>query len=124
MTKTAVLMALGLVAAPVTAAAESLDALLEEVRQNRRQVSAEVQARLVQFRAQRDNQAALLRDVQEQLAAAEAVGADLSAQFEARWVMVEVMDGPGVMLVACPEKSSAATSAGTQREKPLGTVVE
>ncbi len=91
MTKAA---ALAILCAALTAPAsgQSLDSLLQEVRENRRQVNAGVQARLREFREQRDNQAALLRDVRQQLAAAELRGAQLSAQFEANQLELDEME--------------------------------
>ena len=94
MTKAVVLIALSVMAAPATA--ESLDALLEEVRQNRQQVNADVQALLRQFREQPGNQAALLGDVQDRLS-------DLGLTSASRLVVLvsvvllilSVIDAPG-----------------------------
>ncbi|MBT8144185.1 MAG: biopolymer transporter ExbB, partial [Gammaproteobacteria bacterium] len=87
MKKLIVILSLAVITTP--ASAQSLDELLQEVRQSRQQVSTEVEARLRQFRQQRDQQAALLRDVQSQLAAAEARSAELSAAFEANELQLE-----------------------------------
>ncbi|NND58956.1 MAG: MotA/TolQ/ExbB proton channel family protein [Gammaproteobacteria bacterium] len=90
MKKLIVILSLAVITTP--ASAQSLDELLQEVRQSRQQVSTEVEARLRQFRQQRDQQAALLRDVQSQLAAAEARSAELSAAFEANELQLEEME--------------------------------
>ena len=80
-----------LVAAPVFGQG-TLEELLNEVKQSRQQVSADVQARLNQFRQQRDQQQALLRDVQSQLAAANRRSEQLTAQFDANELELEEME--------------------------------
>jgi biopolymer transport protein ExbB len=62
-------------------AVESLDQLLQQVRQSRTQLSAENQAREQRFLQNRNEQQALLRQAQEQLAAEERRSDQLTGQF-------------------------------------------
>jgi biopolymer transport protein ExbB len=64
-------------------AVESLDQLLQQVRQSRSQLSAENQAREQRFLQNRNEQQALLRQAQEQLAAEERRSDQLTGQFNA-----------------------------------------
>lgn len=63
-------------------AQQTLEQLLDEVRQNREQVSADVAARLNQFRQQRDQQEQMLEEVRAQLEAARRRSEELSRQFD------------------------------------------
>jgi len=69
-------------ASPVFAV-DSLDELLQEVRQSRSELSAENQQREQRFRQNRNEQQALLRQAQEELAAAERRSDELTDQFNA-----------------------------------------
>jgi len=69
-------------ASPVFAV-DSLDELLQEVRQSRSELSAENQQREQRFRQNRNEQQALLRQAQEELAAAEQRSDELTDQFNA-----------------------------------------
>lgn len=69
-------------------AAESLDELLENVRTSRQQVTAENQQREARFRSERDNQRALLAQVQAQLNAQNQRSTDLTAQFNANEIEI------------------------------------
>jgi biopolymer transport protein ExbB len=77
---TAMVVALG--AAPALAV-ESLDQLLQQVRQSRTQLSAENQAREQRFQQNRNEQQALLRQAQQELAAEEKRSDELTGQFNA-----------------------------------------
>jgi len=70
-------------AAPQALAADSLDELLQQVRQSRSQLSAENQAREQRFIQNRNEQQALLQQAQQELAAAEARSDQLTEQFNA-----------------------------------------
>ena len=70
-------------AAPQALAADTLDELLQEVRKSRSQLSAENQAREQRFLQNRNEQQALLRQAQQELAAAEARSDQLTEQFNA-----------------------------------------
>ena len=72
-----------LLAAPVAGAADSLDQLLQQVRESRGQASAENRAREQAFLQRRDEQQALLQRAREELAAAERRSDDLTARFNA-----------------------------------------
>ena len=74
----AITVALG---AQPAVAVESLDQLLQQVRQSRSQLSAENQAREQRFLQNRNEQQALLRQAEEELAAAERRSDELTAQF-------------------------------------------
>ena len=69
-------------ASPVFAV-DSLDELLQEVRQSRSELSAENQQREQRFRQNRNEQQALLHQAQEELAAAERRSDELTDQFNA-----------------------------------------
>jgi biopolymer transport protein ExbB len=77
---TAVVVALG---ATPALAVESLDQLLQQVRQSRTQLSAENQAREQRFLQNRNEQQALLRQAQQELAAEEKRSDQLTGQFNA-----------------------------------------
>ena len=64
-------------------AVDSLDQLLQQVRQSRSELSAENQAREQRFLQNRNEQQALLRQAQEQLAAEERRSDQLTSQFNA-----------------------------------------
>ena len=72
-----------LLAAPVAGAADSLDQVLQQVRESRGQASAENRAREQAFLQRRDEQQALLQRAREELAAAERRSDDLTARFNA-----------------------------------------
>ncbi len=92
MKKLIIALAAGLFINAPALAQGTLQDLLNEVQQSRQQVSAEVQARLNQFRQQRDQQQALLRNVQAELAAANARSEQLTAQFDANELELEEME--------------------------------
>ena len=69
--------------APAAVAVESLDQLLQQVRQSRSALSAENQAREQRFLQNRNEQQALLRQAQQELAAEEARSDELTARFNA-----------------------------------------
>jgi biopolymer transport protein ExbB len=74
-----------LMAAPVPAQQQdvkTLDQLLQTVRERSKQVSAENQQRLRNFQSQRNQQAALLQDAKQSLAAQEARSERLKSQFD------------------------------------------
>jgi biopolymer transport protein ExbB len=74
--------ALALVLGAVPAqAADTLDQLLQQVRQSRAQLSAENQAREQRFQQSRNEQQALLRQAQQELAAEERRSDQLTSQF-------------------------------------------
>lgn len=81
----ALLAATGLAASPVIAqqGPASLQDVQRIVERDANEMSAENEARLRQFRQARDEQAALLEDARAELAAAEARGRALSAEFDA-----------------------------------------
>ncbi|WP_240901442.1 MotA/TolQ/ExbB proton channel family protein [Thioalkalivibrio sp. XN279] len=70
-------------AAPQALAVDSLDELLQQVRQSRSALSAENQAREQRFIQNRNEQQALLQQAQQELAAAEARSNQLTEQFNA-----------------------------------------
>jgi len=90
----AVSMGASLLCAPAFAQADqepvtSIQQLLDRVRADSRNAAAENQRRLQEFRAQRDQQAAQLRNARNQLAALEAEGRQLQAQFETNTVRID-----------------------------------
>lgn len=70
-------------AAPALAQPQSLDELLRETRNARSAESKENEARISEFRSQRNEQARLLRDAKAELAALEQRANTLSGQFDA-----------------------------------------
>jgi len=62
-------------------AADTLDQLLQEVKKARSEMSAENKEREARFQRERDNQRALLRDAQQELAREEQRSDSLTAQF-------------------------------------------
>ena len=73
----------GLLAGNGVMAAETLDELLNEVRQQRQKVSTENQEREQRFQRERNNQRALLQQAQAELAREEQRSNDLTAAFNA-----------------------------------------
>jgi biopolymer transport protein ExbB len=69
-------------------AADSLDELLESVKNSRQQVTAENQQREARFRSERNNQRALLAQVQGELNAQNQRSTDLTAQFNANEIEI------------------------------------
>ncbi|MEL6568088.1 MAG: MotA/TolQ/ExbB proton channel family protein [Pseudomonadota bacterium] len=69
-------------ATPAVAQAASLSEILDRVRRDSSELSAENQARLREFQQARDEQSALLADARSALASAEARGRALSAEFD------------------------------------------
>ncbi|MDH3646713.1 MAG: MotA/TolQ/ExbB proton channel family protein [Gammaproteobacteria bacterium] len=84
---------LGLLTIVPANAQESLDQLLQSVKQSRRQLSAENKQRLEAFGREGDRQRALLLDVVEELTAAEQLGDRLEAQLAASQLELEEMAG-------------------------------
>ncbi|MFW5662013.1 MAG: MotA/TolQ/ExbB proton channel family protein, partial [Oceanicaulis sp.] len=83
----AVSLVAGLATAPAFAQADrepvsSISQLLDRVRQDAREAEAENQRRIQEFRANRDQQAALLSQARSQLSALEAQAEEAEAQFE------------------------------------------
>lgn len=70
----------------------SIQQLLDRVRADSRDAAAENQRRLQEFRAERDRQAALLAQARNELAALEAEGERIAAQFEANTVQIAELD--------------------------------
>lgn len=70
-----------LLVAPAVQAADSLDQLLQQVRESRGQSSAENRAREQSFLQRRDEQQALLQQARDELAAAERQSDELTARF-------------------------------------------
>lgn len=69
-------------------AADSLDELLKSVKNSRQQVTAENQQREARFRSERNNQRALLAQVQGELNAQNQRSTDLTAQFNANEIEI------------------------------------
>jgi biopolymer transport protein ExbB len=69
-------------------AADSLDELLESVKNSRQQVTAENQQREARFRSERNNQRALLAQVQGELNAQNQRSTDLTARFNANEIEI------------------------------------
>ncbi len=69
-------------------AADSLDELLKNVKNSRQKVSAENQQREARFRSERDNQRALLAQVQAELNAQNRRSDDLTARFNANEIEI------------------------------------
>lgn len=74
---------LAALAPPRALAVDSLDQLMQQVRESRSQLSAENQAREQRFVANRDEQRALLEEVRDALAAERSRSDELSARFNA-----------------------------------------
>ncbi|MAW80134.1 MAG: flagellar motor protein MotA [Parvularcula sp.] len=70
----------------------TLDQVLNSVRQERREVSAENRQRLERFRAERNQQQALLNQVRQQVAAAEAESTRLEGVMEANKEVIAELD--------------------------------
>ncbi len=81
----AALLSIGVFATAAPAASQevSLNEILNRIRQDSSQLSAENQARLREFQEKRDEQAAIMAAARQELVAAEARGRTLSAQFDA-----------------------------------------
>ncbi|MFP4519253.1 MAG: MotA/TolQ/ExbB proton channel family protein [Oceanicaulis sp.] len=93
----AVSLAAGLVSAPAFAQAErepvsSISQLLDRVREDAREAQAENQRRIEEFRSNRDRQAALLRQAEQELAALEAEGERAQADFEENQQRIQELD--------------------------------
>jgi len=86
----AALLSLGSLAmsAPATAQTASLNDILNRIRQDSSQLTAENQARLREFQSKRDEQAAIMATARAELNTAEARGRSLSAQFDANEVVL------------------------------------
>ena len=78
----------GSLAANTLWAADSLDELLKNVKTSRQKVTAENQQREARFRSERDNQRALLAQVQSQVNAQNQRSADLTARFNANEIEI------------------------------------
>ena len=78
---TSVAVLAGVLGAGTSMAADSLDQLLNEVKQARSEMSAENKQREQRFQRERDNQRALLREVQAELAREERRSDTLTTQF-------------------------------------------
>ncbi len=90
----AVSMGASLLSAPAFAQADaepvtSIQQLLDRVRADSRDAAAENQRRIQEFRANRDQQVALLRQAQSRLSALEAQSAQLEADFEANVGLID-----------------------------------
>ncbi|MCP2678213.1 MotA/TolQ/ExbB proton channel family protein [Maricaulaceae bacterium NA33B04] len=90
----AVSLGASLLSAPVFAQTDaepvtSIQQLLDRVRADSRDAAAENQRRIQEFRANRDQQVALLRQAQSRMAALEAQSAQLEAEFDANVVLID-----------------------------------
>ncbi len=74
------------------APASSLSELLQRIRQDNRDQSAEARAREQEFQAKRNEQAAILQRAKDELAALEAEGVALAAQFDANDVRINELN--------------------------------
>lgn len=81
------------VSVPATAQVSSLSDVLEAVRRDSSEMSAENQQRLRDFQARRNEQAALLQQARNELAAAEARGRQLQSEFEANEARLSELQG-------------------------------
>jgi len=93
----AVSLAAGLAAAPAFAQADrepvsSISQLIDRVRQDARDAESENQARIAEFRADRNQQAALLSQARNELAALEAEAEEAEAEFEANRTRISELD--------------------------------
>lgn len=85
--------ALLLTAAPATAQISSVDALLNEIRQNSAKVAAENQERERQFQARASEQSALLNSARNELRTLERRAADVERSFAANRSQIDTLEG-------------------------------
>ncbi len=79
----AAFLGMSTLATSIPVEAQSLSSVLEAIRRDSSQMSAENEQRLREFQQRRDEQAASMAQARQELAAAEAVGRALAAEFDA-----------------------------------------